>query len=78
MVLDWLDADRASRAAYLDYLAAASLGVAAVLEAMPPLEAAITPWLVQAMAALHPEAAFNRTWIEATVRRLESAQTVPA
>ena len=78
VVLDWLDEDRASRAAYVDYLAAASLGVAAVLEAMPPLETAITPWLVRAMAALHPAADFNRTWIEATVRRLGSAQTVPA
>jgi hypothetical protein len=71
--LAWLDADAAARARYVDYMAAASLGVAAVLEALQSSGEAVDVWLPRAAADLHPDPAFNHTWIEDSARRLVAA-----
>jgi hypothetical protein len=65
--LAWLDQDGAARARYVDYLGAASLGVAAVLDAMTP---PVTTWLARAVASLHPDPDFNRAWVERCAARL--------
>jgi hypothetical protein len=68
--LGWLEADSSARTAYLDYLGAASLGVAAALEAMLASSSSRQPWLGQAVAEWHADPDFNRAWIEACVARL--------
>jgi hypothetical protein len=72
-VVAWLDADAAARARYVDYLAAASLGVAAVLEALQLSGEPVDVWLARAAADLHPDPAFNHGWIEDCARRLVAA-----
>ena len=64
LALAWLDADDVNRARYVDYLGAASLGVAAVLHAMPDSHAEAEAWLIDAVANLHADPEFNRAWIE--------------
>jgi hypothetical protein len=71
--LAWLDADAAACARYVDYLAAASLGVAALLEALQSSGEAVDVWLTRTAADLHPDPAFNRRWIEDCARRLVAA-----
>src|SRR5207248_10822386 len=47
--LAWLDVDSAAGKLYSDYLCAASLGVAAVLDAMPRSNPERTAWLTHAV-----------------------------
>jgi hypothetical protein len=58
-----LDSDSAARKLYLDYLGAASLGVAAVLQAMPASDLEQAAWLTHAVKVLHADPEFNRVWI---------------
>jgi hypothetical protein len=65
LALAWLDADAEARAQYVDYLGAASLGVAALLQQMMPASPAeAEAWLVHAVAEQHADPDFNRAWIE--------------
>ena len=68
--LRWLEADPGARAAYVDYLGAASLGVAAVLDAMLASGVLLEAWLERAVAEWHADPDFNRAWIETCVARL--------
>jgi hypothetical protein len=63
--LEWLDASTAARTRYIDFLGAASLGVAAVLGALEASAEPSAQWLARAVAELHPRPEFNRDWIEA-------------
>jgi len=62
--LAWLDVDPAAAKLYIDYLGAASLGVAAVLDALPQSDPDQAPWLTHAVKDLHANPDFNRAWIE--------------
>ena len=62
--LAWLDVDPAAGKLYIDYLGAASLGVAAVLNALPAADADRAAWLTHAVKELHANPDFNRVWIE--------------
>jgi hypothetical protein len=62
--LSWLESDRGSEKLYIDYLGAASLGVAAVLGAMPRSDPQRGAWLRRAVQDLHASPDFNRAWIE--------------
>ncbi len=64
----WLDADPVAARAYLDFLGAASLGVAALLETAPD-EADLTDWLMTLVIEEHPRADFNRAQIESFAGR---------
>ena len=64
LALGWLDTDADARARYIDYLAAASLGVVAVLDALQASGQPDEVWLAQAVADLHADPAFNRGWME--------------
>jgi hypothetical protein len=68
--LAWLEADADAGSRYVDYLAAASLGVMAVLEAPQVSGVAEDTWLAHAVAELHSDPEFNRDWIEDCARRL--------
>ena len=61
--LAWLDVDPVAGKMYIDYLGAASLGVAAVLDVMPPLDPDQAGWLADAVKDLHTNPDFNRVWI---------------
>ncbi|MCC6178963.1 MAG: hypothetical protein IT305_26950 [Chloroflexi bacterium] len=63
-VIRWLDGDSAAAGAFLDFLGAASLGIAALL-ATAPDDADPTPWLRHLIQHEHPDPAFNRDRIEA-------------
>jgi hypothetical protein len=69
-VLRWLEADSGARTAYVDYLGAASLGVAAALDAMLASSSTPEAWLERAVAEWHPDPDFNRAWIKTCVARL--------
>ena len=69
--LRWLDADASARTAYVDYLGAASLGVAAALDAILASSSTPEAWLQEAVAESHSDPDFNRAWIEACVARLD-------
>jgi hypothetical protein len=73
--LAWLDASVEAGGTYVDYLGAASLGVAAVFDALQASGMEAGAWLSRAVADLHAEPAFNRTWIEDSARRLLGAST---
>jgi hypothetical protein len=62
--LAWLEVDPVAGKLYVDYLGAASLGVAAVLDAMPTSNPTQAVWLAHAVKDLHANADFNRVWIE--------------
>ncbi len=64
----WLERDDAARSAYVDYLGAASLGVAALLEehAEEPAEV----WVPRLVALDHAQPDFNRVAIERLAARL--------
>jgi hypothetical protein len=62
--LAWLDVDPVAGKLYIDYLGAASLGVAAVLDAMPTSDPHRAAWLTHAAKDLHAQPDFNRVWIE--------------
>jgi len=62
--LAWLDGDPVARKRYIDYLGAASLGVAAVLGAMPDSDLDRAGWFTHAVMDLHANPDFNRGWIE--------------
>jgi hypothetical protein len=62
--LAWLDGDPVAGKRYIDYLSAASLGVAAVLGAMPDSDLDRAGWLTHAVMDLHADPDFNRVWIE--------------
>jgi len=62
--LGWLDVDPKAGKLYIDYLGAASLGVAAVLNALPAADADRAAWLTHAVKELHADPDFNRVWIE--------------
>jgi hypothetical protein len=64
----WLERDDAARAAYVDYLGAASLGVAALLDehADEPADA----WVPRLVAVDHARPDFNRAPIERLAARL--------
>ena len=62
--LAWLDDDPVAAERYIDYLGAASLGVAAVLGAMPDSDFDRVGWLTHAVMDLHSHPDFNRVWIE--------------
>ncbi len=62
--LAWLDVDPVAAKLYIDYLGAASLGVAAVLDAMPTSDLDQPAWLMHAVNDLHASPDFNRAWIE--------------
>ena len=62
--LSWLDVDPVAGRLYQNYLGAASLGVAAVLGAMPTSDPDRAAWLTHAVKDLHPLPDFNRVWIE--------------
>jgi hypothetical protein len=61
--LAWLDVDPAAGKLYHDYLGAASLGVAAVLDALPTSDPDQAAWLTHAVKDLHANPDFNRVWI---------------
>ncbi len=62
--LAWLDNDSAARKLYLEYLGAASLGVAALLRSMLASDLDTAVWLTRAVKDLHANPDFNRAWIE--------------
>ena len=62
--LAWFDVDPVAGKLYIDYLGAASLGVAAVLDAMPTSAPHRAAWLTHAAKDLHAQPDFNRVWIE--------------
>jgi len=62
--LAWLDLDPLAAKLYIDYLGAASLGVAAVLDNMPRSDPHRAAWLTHAVKDLHSTPDFNRVWIE--------------
>lgn len=62
--LIWLDNDPVAGKQYLDFLGAASLGVAAVLQTMPVSDPEQAVWLAHAVKDLHAQPDFNRDWIE--------------
>lgn len=62
--LAWLDNDSAARKLYLEYLGAASLGVAALLRSMLASDLDTAAWLTRAVKDLHANPDFNRAWIE--------------
>ena len=66
-VVDWLDRDPASATAYIDFLGAASLGIAALLATAPGV-ADRPAWLRTLVYEEHPDPAFNRARIEAFAR----------
>jgi hypothetical protein len=68
--IEWLDSDAVARERYEDFLGAASLGVAAILDALPASADMVGPWLAHATADLHQDPDFNREWLEASARRL--------
>lgn len=61
--LAWLDVDPTAGSLYRAYLGAASLGVAAVLDAMPTADSDRAAWLTHAVKDLHADPDFNRAWI---------------
>ena len=69
--LAWLDADAVARHAYVDFLGAASLGVAAALEAFAESGSMEEVWLRQALV-LHADPEFNREWMVLSARRLSA------
>jgi hypothetical protein len=69
-VLRWLDRDSSARSAYVDYLGAASLGVAAALDAMLASRSTPEPWLQKTIAESHSDPDFNCAWIEDCATRL--------
>jgi len=62
--LAWLDVDLVAGRRYIDFLGAASLGVAAVLDALPGPDPDRAAWLTYAVKDLHANPDFNRVWIE--------------
>lgn len=64
----WLERDDAARAAYVDYLGAASLGVAALLDEHADEPAEV--WVPRLVAVDHPQPDFNRAPIERLVAAL--------
>ncbi|MBV9356689.1 MAG: hypothetical protein JO023_14345 [Chloroflexi bacterium] len=64
----WLERDDTARAAYVDYLGAASLGVAALLDEYADEPADV--WVPRLVAVDHPQPDFNRAPIERLVARL--------
>jgi len=68
-VVDWLDADPSARASYMDYLGAASLGVAALL-ADHAADMHPADWLRRSVHAGHPQPDFNRLPIERFARAM--------
>jgi hypothetical protein len=68
--VEWLDGDIDARARYADFLGAASLGVAAVLDALEASSELASDWIAHAVAYLHAQPGFNRDWIEASARQL--------
>jgi hypothetical protein len=64
----WLERDDAARAAYIDYLGAASLGVAALLDEHADEPAEV--WVPRLVADNHPRPDFNRAPIERLAGRL--------
>jgi hypothetical protein len=71
-VLAWLEADRAAASSYLEFLGAASLGVAALLKTAPD-GADPTDWLRHLVQNEHRRADFNRAEVESFARRVEAA-----
>ena len=71
----WLAADPAAGTAYARYLAAASLGVAALLQRAPRTDYAA--WLRRAVATRHRGRDFNRAQIRAFVRSLDRDEDAP-
>jgi hypothetical protein len=61
--LAWLDVDPIAGKRYREYLGAASLGVAAVLDALPTSDPDQAAWLTLAVKDLHADPDFNRAWI---------------
>jgi len=62
--LAWLDVDAVAAKLYIDYLGAASLGVAAVLDALPTSDPDQAAWFTHAVKDLHANPDFNRVWIQ--------------
>ncbi len=71
--IEWLEADASARAAYQDYLGAASLGVAAILDALPAAGPSADRLIAHAMANEHSRPDFNRDWIQQCAARLLEA-----
>ena len=65
-VVDWLDGDPAAAGAYVDYLGAASLGIAALMATAPAADR--SAWLHSLIYEEHPDPRFNRDRIEAFAR----------
>jgi hypothetical protein len=70
LALTWLDRDATARSRYVDFLGAASLGVAAVLDALAASGGDVSASLARATAELHSDPDFNRAWIEEYARRV--------
>lgn len=68
----WLDADAAARASYLEYLGAASLGIAALIATAPNTDD-LVPWLRTLIYEQHPSPDFNRGNVEAFAQRLRTS-----
>ncbi len=64
----WLDADASARARYANYLGAASLGVAALLEDAPP--EGVDVWLAGLVRDEHPRPDFSRARVERLANRI--------
>jgi hypothetical protein len=66
--VSWLETDREAAEAYREYLGAASLGLAALLETAPVTDDP-APWLQACIYDEHPDPDFNRDRIEAFARQ---------
>ena len=71
-VVAWLDGGPAAATAYVDFLGAASLGIAALL-ATAPAAADRSAWLRTLIYTEHQDPEFNRDRIEAFVRQVGAA-----
>jgi hypothetical protein len=72
VVVDWLDAEDAPRHLFVNYLGAASLGLAALLT--EHASEADVGWVEQAVRQEHPQADFNRLPVERFVRSFLASQ----